>query len=268
MVDKSDDAEESSPVRPDDATKVIRAKAERLDVRGEAGELAKTGGTPPETEVLALRNKVRQQRTALLTAGALLVVLLVVLFVVVVSTPSGRSEGSGSTSTTATTTTTTTSSSTPRAEPTTTTTTTTTESVTTPAPSTSVVSAENAPPRTAAPPVHLNGQDYIRSGNTYDLDNGNEFGGDGDIVHDGEAVSGTNGALLAPGKTGPDEYSRCDPALLGDSWRSHILFSGLPAGSVLCVWTTEGRASYLEITGVPNSNGGNNMSFRWTTWQK
>ncbi len=268
MANKSDDEEELSRVRPDDATKIIRAKAERLDVRGTAAAPAKINEAPPETEVVALRKRVQRQRTALLTAGSLLVIMLIVLFVVI-ATPAGRSEGSGSTSTAATTTTTT-SSSTPRAEPTTTTntTTTTTESATTPVSSTPVAPSEIPPPRTvSAPPVHLNGQDYLLSGSSYDFDRGTTYG-DGDIVHDGKAVSGSEGALLALGKPGSDEYSRCDPAMLENSWRSHIPFSEVPVGSVLCVWTTEGRVSYLEITGAPSSNGGDYLRFRWTTWQK
>jgi uncharacterized membrane protein len=270
MVDRSDDAEETASVQSDDANEIVYVRSERLDAKGGSADPDKVDNSARSGEVIALQKKVRRQKNVLIVTG-MTAVILFIMFLVVVSANQAIPESGTSPSTAPMSTAQTTSSSTTsRPNPATTTTTAATTTLSSPS---EVSPSENSRPQgqeTAPPQPWLNGQYYIPSGTHFDLDNGNQaWGRGGDIVHDGQAVSGNEGALLALGTDGPNEYSRCGPLLHEESsWRSHILFTELPAGSVLCVWTNEGRLSYLEVTRVPNSNGGDILNFRWTTWRK
>ncbi|HEY7591852.1 MAG TPA: hypothetical protein VH969_01755 [Actinophytocola sp.] len=261
-TDSNDDAT-SRQAGADGAGEIVRAKAERLD-KAEPAHVVGNDDAGLRGEVAALKKQLqRNQRTMIIVVPTL--VLLVLVFMVVALTmfaPQASTEGSASsTATTATTTatTTTTSSSTalPSQAPTT----------TSPVATTTAPATAATPKRVPAPEVFLSGQHELGSDWIFDLDDGSEWSSIGDIVHDGEAVSGHDGAVIALGRTADDEYTRCATVPKAD-YRSHIPFAEFVDNPILCVRTDEGRLAYLELTSFPDSNGGDDMTFRWTTWKK
>jgi hypothetical protein len=261
MADQADDAEKSSI--PADNGELVHAKAERLDRPRDPNGVVPAGSAPP-AQVASLRKQLVRYRVA--AAGA---VVLVIFLITVIVSLSGASTGDSLPPGAATpTTVTSTASSSPvttRATPAPTTTVSTAAPATTPPPATTAA----APPAIPAPPVYLNGQDDLSEGRHFNLDDGDEWlsSAYGDIVHDGVAISGVSGAVLALGMAGSDEYSRCG-LVVPNAYRSHIPFAEFANNNILCVRTTEGRLAYLELTSIPDGNGRQRFSFRWTTWKK
>jgi hypothetical protein len=249
---------------------VIRAHAERLD-RVEPSDVVRSGDPGLRSEVAELRKQLQGYRRTVVLVVPMIVLLLVVLVVVMfTSAPDALPEGSGNGTPTVTvsTTTTTTSSGAPSVRPTPSTTTTSASS--TPATVTVTGAAETVAKRIPAPPVFLNGQEDLRTGGIFDFDQGAETDNilsEGDLTHDGEAISGTEGAVLAPGVLADDEYTRC-AAVPAAEYESHIRFSEFADNPILCVRTNDGRLAYAELTDFPTSNGGDDMTFRWTVWEK
>jgi hypothetical protein len=269
-TDPDDDQDVTAP-SPENTlpAEVIRAKAERLD-RTEPTEVVGRDEEALRSEVAALRKQLRnQQRTTIIVVPLVVLLVVVVVVVMLASAPEALPTSAGNRSTASTTTTSSSSSSTSRAPspaPTTTAETTAettaadTTTVTVPPPTTTV------PQAIPAPQVHLNGQDDIYRDAEFDFDSGSTYY-TGDITHDGEAVSATNGALVAHGIPAADEYNRCATVPRAD-FQSHLRFSEFVDNPILCVFTDEGRLAFVELTGFPTSNGGSRMTFRWTTWRK
>jgi hypothetical protein len=256
--------EQPSSADQDDSTEVVHAKAERLD-RSVSKDLVHHGESALMGEVAAMRQQLRNQRRMMLLGGSFVVVLFLATLVAI-SSSADSSTATPSTSTVTVTTTPSTTSSTVSTTPEVSLPPTTTDLP----PSSSVV----PPPTTTAvpavgpiPEVHLSGQYAILDGYGFDFDDGDQSETYGDIVHDGQTVTSTNGAVIANGVAHPTEYGRC-ATVPDNAYRTHIGFAEFSANPVLCVRTSGERLAYLELTSFPTSNGGDRMSFRWTTWRK
>lgn len=263
-TESSDDANPDA-LEHDQPAEVIRARADRLDRVGPS-QVGRSDDSDLRTEVAALKKQLQGYRRTTVVVVPMIVLLLVVVVVVTfASTPDASPEGSGK-GTVTTTAPTTTSSAVPsvRQSP---------QATTTTAPSSAVTvtvtgAADTVAKRIPAPKVYLNGQERLQTGNIFDFDVASETNlPEGDLTHDGQAISGTDGAVLAHGVPADDEYSSC-ATVRSTEYESHIPFDEFAGNPILCIRTDEGRLAYAELTDFPTSNGGDYMSFRWTTWEK
>jgi hypothetical protein len=263
-TESNDDANPDA-TEDDKPTEVIRARADRLDRVGPS-QVGRSGDPDLGSEVAALKKQLQGYRRTTVVVVPMIVLLLVVVVVVMfASTPDALPEGSGNGTVTATAPTTTTSVvPSVRQSPPATTTAASTTAVTV----TVTGAADTVAKRIPAPKVFLNGQQELASDEVFNFDNGYETNlPEGDVTHDGQALSGTDGAVLAHGVPAEDEYSSCATVPTA-GFESHLPFDEFADNPILCIRTDEGRLAYAELTDFPTSNGGDYMSFRWTTWEK
>lgn len=149
-------------------------------------------------------------------------------------------------------------------------TTTTVNPTTTPAQT--VAGGAQSTTRAQAQPIHVRNDLTLGRYNWVDLDSGAYSPANGGDVYFGEDAN-TQAFYLQPmaqvtmanvGSVTPD-YSTCAAAR---TTANTIPLTQLPANSVVCVRTDEGRVSAVKINGTSDGPNGRDLHISYTTWEK